>query len=66
MKKFVPLIAICLVTFNLQAQTTLVRADAYLDVRNGKLVEPANILIDGERIKAINPKSTRRILRLLI
>jgi len=40
-----------------QAQTTLIKANAYIDVRNGKLIKPANILIEKGLIKAINPKS---------
>ncbi len=34
---------------------TLIRADAYLDVITGKLISPANIVVGGEHILAINP-----------
>ena len=39
------------------AQTTLIKADGYVDVRKGKLIKPANILIDGDQIKSINPST---------
>lgn len=38
------------------AAMTLIKADGYIDVRSGKLVTPADILIDGELITAINPE----------
>lgn len=57
MKKLFLLISICSFTISIYAQTKLIKADAYLDVSKGKLVKPANILIEGELIKSINPTS---------
>jgi len=57
MKKLFLIITICSITISINAQTKLIKADAYLDVRKGQLVKPANILIDGEFIKSINPTS---------
>lgn len=42
---------------NLQAETILLQAKAYLDVDSGKLVEPANILVEDQFIKDINPET---------
>ncbi|MFY0627693.1 MAG: amidohydrolase family protein [Reichenbachiella sp.] len=42
---------------NIQAQSILIKAEAYLDVRSGKIIQPANILIEGDLIKGINLKS---------
>lgn len=39
------------------AQVTIVSAKAYLDVRQGKLIEPAVLVIDNGKITAINPSS---------
>ncbi len=39
------------------AQSTLIKAKAYIDVSQGKLITPANILIQDDLIKAINPKT---------
>jgi len=47
----------CSFTISIYAQTKLIKADAYLDVNKGKLVKPANILIEGDLIKSINPTS---------
>lgn len=41
---------------SIQAQSKLLKADSYLDVRSGKLIAPANLLIEGGMIKSINPK----------
>ena len=57
MKKLFLYIIICSITISINAQTKLIKADAYLDVRKGQLVKPANILIDGGLIKSINPIS---------
>lgn len=40
----------------LASQTTLIQAAGYLDVRTGKLIQPAKVLITDETITAINPK----------
>ena len=57
MKKLFFLFSMCSFTISIYAQTKLIKAEAYLDVSKGKLVKPANILIDGELIKSINPTS---------
>ena len=57
MKKIVLLILISALHFTTQAQTTLLKAKSYVDVRSGKLISPANILIQESLIKAINPKT---------
>jgi imidazolonepropionase-like amidohydrolase len=41
----------------IKAQSTLIKAKGYLDVRTGKIIVPANILIEDGLIKSINPKS---------
>jgi imidazolonepropionase-like amidohydrolase len=57
MKHFLPLLLLLSICFSIQAQTKLIKADAYLDVRTGELIEPANILIEDGFIKSINPKT---------
>jgi len=39
-----------------QSNVSLIQAKAYLDVKQGKLIEPANIVIKDGRIEAINPE----------
>jgi imidazolonepropionase-like amidohydrolase len=56
MKYFLSLILLLIATFSVQAQSKLLKADAYLDVRTGKLISPANLLIENGLIKSINPK----------
>lgn len=57
MKLNLLIVFIFLTTLNLQAQSILIKADSYLDVRSGNLIKPANILIENDLIKAINPKN---------
>ena len=57
MKKHLLFLILFLTIISIQAQTKLIKADAYLDVRTGKLVKPANLLIENGLIKAINPKA---------
>ncbi len=46
----------CFLSTSAQAsQSTLIQAAGYLDVRSGKLIKPAKILITDEKITAINP-----------
>ncbi|MGJ8663630.1 MAG: amidohydrolase family protein [Marinicella sp.] len=55
------ILTVLLCTFlinTLDAQTTLIKADGYIDVRSGQLIKPALVLITGDKIEAINPKST--------
>ena len=39
----------------LAAETTVVRAAAYLDVERGEIVRPAVVVVEGEHIAAVNP-----------
>ncbi len=53
------IIFIQLITFGLFAHAetpTLIRAEGYIDVQSGQLIKPANILVTGNLISAINPK----------
>jgi imidazolonepropionase-like amidohydrolase len=38
-----------------RAETVVIEADSYLDVVSGRIVSPAVIVVEGERIAAINP-----------
>jgi imidazolonepropionase-like amidohydrolase len=49
------LLAFCLLGSVHADETVVVRAHAYLDVASGKTVTPANIVIEGGNIVAINP-----------
>ncbi|WP_282122482.1 metal-dependent hydrolase family protein [Algibacter mikhailovii] len=57
MKHLLSLILILITTFSSQAQPKLLKADAYLNVNTGKLVTPANLLVEDGMIKDINPKA---------
>ena len=56
MKHFLLLILLLTTAFSVQAQSKLLKADSYLDVRTGKLITPADMLIQDGLIKSINPK----------
>tara|TARA_R110002033_G_scaffold41455_2_gene82084 strand:- start:305 stop:1588 length:1284 start_codon:yes stop_codon:yes gene_type:complete len=56
MKNNLLLIVISILTLNIQAQTKIVKAKAYLDVSQGTLIEPAILIIENGIITAINPK----------
>jgi imidazolonepropionase-like amidohydrolase len=43
----------------------VIRADAYLDVASGKLVKPANILVENGIIAAVNPAELPQDARIL-
>ena len=51
------LFSLSIMSASVQAQSILIKADAYLDVRTGKLVKPANILIENGLITSINPQA---------
>ena len=53
------LLTILLLLFGnpVKAQNQLIKAAGYIDVQLGRLVKPANILIEGNLIKAINPST---------
>ncbi len=53
-KVFFSVSLVCLIS-NGYTQPILIKAKQYLDVRSGKLIKPANILIDKKKIIAINP-----------
>ncbi|SNZ01419.1 metal-dependent hydrolase family protein [Flagellimonas pacifica] len=57
MKNLFLLFILYLSTILANAQTKLVKADAYLNVRTGQIVKPANLIIKDGLIKSINPKS---------
>lgn len=57
MKHFLLLLLLLTTTISVQAQSKLIKADSYLDVRTGNLISPANLLIENGLIKAINPKA---------
>jgi imidazolonepropionase-like amidohydrolase len=42
-------------TFAVRAEIVVLEADGYLDVVAGRIVTPAVIVVDGERIVAVNP-----------
>ncbi len=42
-------------SFTIDAETVLLKAKGYIDVKTGQLIQPANIVINGEIITAINP-----------
>ncbi len=54
MKSYLILTLLFVTSFYVKAQQKLLKADAYVDVRTGKLIKPANILIENGLIKSIN------------
>ncbi|WP_051638220.1 metal-dependent hydrolase family protein [Maribacter sp. Hel_I_7] len=56
MKHFLLLFLFVTTSISIHAQSKLIIADSYLDVRTGKLISPANLLIENGTIKSINPK----------
>lgn len=54
---FALLLALCSLVF---AQTTVVRAQRMLDVKTGKIVSPAAIVVNGGTITAVNPAGAAR------
>ncbi len=57
MKQFLSLLLLLTATLSTIAQSKLIKAESYLDVRTGKLISPANMLIENGTIKSINPKA---------
>jgi len=47
------------------AETVLVKAARYLDVTGGKLVSPAVLVVEGERIQSVNPATAARTDRVV-
>ncbi|MCB1613732.1 MAG: amidohydrolase family protein, partial [Xanthomonadales bacterium] len=54
MPKFLVLLFLACLPLGADARPLLLKADAYLDVQSGKLIKPAEILVDEGRIVAIN------------
>jgi imidazolonepropionase-like amidohydrolase len=58
MKNSLPFIVLALLLAPpARAETVILEADGYLDVVAGRIVSPAVIVIEGERIAAVNPAS---------
>ena len=57
MKKVLTLLILLATTSSVLAQSKLIKAASFLDVRTGKLISPANLLIENGSIKSINPKA---------
>ncbi|WP_149304953.1 metal-dependent hydrolase family protein [Pareuzebyella sediminis] len=57
MKQYTLFLILIFTITSIYAQTKLIKASAYLDVKSGKLIQPANLLIENGLIKSINPKS---------
>ena len=51
------LLIVTLSSFDALAQTTILRADGMLDVEAGRIVTPATVVVEDERIVAVNPPS---------
>ncbi len=49
-------IAYLLLGLSAQGEVRIVKAARMLDVESGKMVSPAVIVVDGDRIQSINPK----------
>jgi imidazolonepropionase-like amidohydrolase len=60
LRLYVP-IAACIAVLSIataSAQTTVVRAQRMLDVRSGRIVSPAVLVVSGNVIQAVNPATT--------
>src|SRR2546425_8360653 len=55
--RWVTAATILLLTAASHAQTTILRAKAFVDVDAGKLVQPAVVVVKDDRIQSVNPKS---------
>jgi imidazolonepropionase-like amidohydrolase len=47
----------CLASQFAAGQTKIIRADRMIDVATGELVSPATIVVEGNRIESVNPRS---------
>jgi imidazolonepropionase-like amidohydrolase len=65
MNKVVTFIIASIVSGCINAQPMLVKAKRYLDVNNGQYIKPANILIENNKIIAINPIKTPKDTKTL-
>ena len=50
------LLVVCIAN-QLNAETTIIRADRMIDVATGELISPAVVVVEGNRIAAVNPES---------
>ncbi|MGB5689139.1 MAG: amidohydrolase family protein [Woeseiaceae bacterium] len=57
MRKFILFLPVCFFAFSANAEQVLLKAQAYVDVGQGKLVTPAEILVEDGLIVAINAGS---------
>ena len=48
------------------AETVLLQADQMLDVDSGKLIVPANVVVEGNHIVAINPETAPSVDRTIV
>ena len=51
------LFTVVLAASGVMAETTVLRADGFLDVETGRVVTPAIVVVQDERIVAVNPKN---------
>ena len=63
--KFILLILSFILANTSASADSYIKANAYLDVKSGKLVEPANILIKDGKISAINPESVPQDIKVI-
>ena len=63
--KFILLILSFILANTSASADSYIKANAYLDVKSGKLVEPANILIKDGKISAINPESIPQDIKVI-
>ena len=54
-----------LLALNAHAEPVVIRADAYVDVEAGKRITPAVIVVENERIRAVNPDGLPRGARVV-
>ncbi|MEX0735628.1 MAG: amidohydrolase family protein [Steroidobacteraceae bacterium] len=47
----------CLLACNAHAETLVLKADTYVDVDAGKRITPGLVVVEGDRIQAVNPAS---------
>lgn len=55
MTQWLALIVLCLFAGGLHAETVVLKADRLLDVRTGRYLTPAVLVVDGDKIAAVNP-----------
>jgi hypothetical protein len=53
--RWIPVLLGLLAALPARAEPVVVEADAYLDVVGGRIVSPAVVVVEGEKIVAVNP-----------